>query len=173
MKTIQLMRAINLQGKAWGLAILLLSLGVLVHAQTDTGDIHGLVTDSSGQSIPGAAIALQSSALLVAQRATTDSTGNYQFTLLPAGAYKLTYSAQGFQQLIRENIQITPGFSAEINDQLPVGSVNETITVEAAPPMIDTTSTSITTQLSSTQMANELPVTREGQEILRLMPGVQ
>jgi len=152
---------------------LLLSLAPIIRAQTDTGDIHGQVTDSSALSIPGAAISLQSSALLVTQRTTSDPTGNYHFTQLPAGTYKVTYSAQGFQQLIRDNVQITPGFSAEVNVQLPVGSVNESITVEAAPPMIDTSSTSITTQLSSTQMADELPVTREGQEILRLMPGVQ
>ncbi len=155
------------------LATLMSLAASLIHAQGDSGTIHGIVTDATGDSIPGVAITLESSALLAVRAGSTDATGNYNFPQLPIGIYRVKYVANGFQQLIRDNIQITEGFSAQLDIQMTIGSVNESVTVESAPPMIDTTATSITTQLSSTQMANELPVTREGQEILRLMPGVQ
>ena len=144
-----------------------------LRAQTDTGTIHGLVTDPSGLAVPNATVTVESAALLAPQTKPTGTDGGYRFEQLPPGTYTIRCTASGFQQVVQQNISITPGFYAEVNVKLTVGSTNETVTVTTAGPTIDTTSTQISTELSSTVMANEMPVTREGQEVLRMMPGVQ
>ena len=158
---------------AGALAILLTSLVPGVYAQTATGDIHGTVSDPSDSAIPAVSVTLTSPALLTPQSVTTDGSGIYHLLNLNPGTYKMTFSKDGFQLLIRDNIIITPGFSAAVNVQLTVGSVTQTVEVQASGPILDTTASAITTELGNNQLADELPVTREAQEILRLLPGIQ
>src|SRR5271165_4194594 len=113
------------QGAAFGLALLLTIAAPRMFAQTDTGEIHGQVADSSGLAVPSAAISVEGPALLTPRSGTADSTGTYNFPQFPPGTYRLTYSATGFEKVVRENIRITPGFSAEVNIQLPVGAVTD------------------------------------------------
>jgi hypothetical protein len=155
------------------LAMLIGIAAPVLRAQTDTGAIHGVVTDTAGLSVPNAKITIESPALIASQSKNSGTDGTYRFEQLPPGVYSVRYVATGFQQVLRENITITPGFYAEVKVELPVGAATETVTVTAAGPTIDTTSTQISTQLSSNVMSNEMPVTREGQEVLRMMPGVQ
>jgi hypothetical protein len=71
---------------------------------------------------------------------------------LPVGVYKVTFDLSGFREYIRENIQITPGFSADVKVQMSVGAIEESITVSAAGPVVDTTST------TKMERAGELPM---------------
>jgi hypothetical protein len=160
-------------GAVFALAILFIASTPGAYAQTATGEIHGNVTDVSDAAMPGVSITLTSPALLVDQSATTDASGIYHFIQLPPGTYKMTLTREGFQQFVRDNIEITPGFSAAVNVQMVVGAVSQTVEVESGGPVVDTSSAAIATELSNTVMADELPITREAQEILRLLPGVQ
>ena len=136
------------------------------------GDIHGTVADPSGAPIPNAAITLTSPALVAPQTAATDSSGNYHFEQLPVGAYKITASAPGFQQYVRENIQISAGFSADVNLPMTVGQQTETVTVSAEGPVVDTTSTTVSTAVGAISVADEIPATRTMQEMVSIAPGV-
>jgi Carboxypeptidase regulatory-like domain len=144
----------------------------LLLAQNQTGNIHGRVTDPSGAAIPGVTITLTSPALLVPQKTTADAAGNYRFEQLPLGTYALNLDQTGFQQYIRQNIQITAGFSAEVNVQMVVGSVAQSVTISAAGPVIDTTSTAVSTSIGSVVIADELPVTRDVTDMVATTPGV-
>src|SRR6266849_5341027 len=88
---------------------------ISLNAQNNqTGNIHGVVTDQSAALIPGVTITLTSPALIVPQVALTDEAGSYHFEQLPVGVYKAAFDLPGFRQYIRENIQITAGFSDEL-----------------------------------------------------------
>ncbi len=143
-------------------------------AQTmQVGDIHGQLTDQSGAIVPGALINLTSPALIVPRSATSDESGSYRFEQLPLGTYKLEVTGTGFQKEIRDNIIITAGFSAEVNIQLGISGVNQSVTVSAAQgPVIDTTNAVPTTSLEAEVLSDELPVTRTMQEVVATTPGV-
>jgi hypothetical protein len=137
-----------------------------------TGTIRGSVIDVSNAAMPGVTITLISPALLVAQTTVTDGTGTYHFEQLPVGIYKATFDLSGFRQYVRENIQITAGFSADVKVQMTVGALEETVTVSGMGPVVDTTSTTVSTSVGAETLANELPATRTMQEMVSIAPGV-
>ncbi|MGD1095408.1 MAG: carboxypeptidase-like regulatory domain-containing protein [Bryobacteraceae bacterium] len=120
------------------LAILFIALLPSMMAQNNQfGTIQGTVTDQSGAPAPGATVTLTSPALVVTQTTTSDGSGNYHFEQLPVGIYRISATLAGFQQYIRENIQISAGFTATINVQLSVGSQTDTVTVSSEGPVVD------------------------------------
>lgn len=144
------------------------------HAQTvQTGNIHGRITDQSGGALPGVAVALSSPSLLAPQERISDGTGDYRFDQLPVGTYRLTYTLAGFQTLVREDVQISAGFSAELNAQMQVGALEESIVVSGGSPVIDTTSPATSISVPAAVLADKLPVTRVMQSVLAVAPGVQ
>src|SRR5262249_4492931 len=133
----------------------------------------GHVTDSTGATLPGVTVTAASPALLVGQVSTvTDSTGVYTLPELPIGVYTVSYELQGFQRMARQDIRLTAAFTAEVNVALAVGSVQETITVAGASPVVDTTSTTPSTHLSNDYLINVLPSTRRLQDVLTTTPGM-
>src|SRR5262245_45371485 len=95
-----------------------------------TGNIAGLVTDATGAILPGVSVETSSPALIERTRTvTTDSQGRYLVEALPAGPYKVTFTIAGFRTVVREGIQLSTGFTATVNAELAVGSVEETVTV--------------------------------------------
>jgi hypothetical protein len=142
--------------------------------QQGAASIIGQVTDESGGVLPGVTVTTASPALQVSNVTTvTDARGEYRLTPLPIGTYTVTYSLDGFQSVRREGIRLTVDFAARLDVPLKVGSLQETITVSGAAPIVDVTSTSTRTEL--TKEALELvPTSRNG--IIGLMaqaPGVR
>ena len=171
-----LVQARNLSGRfASAVCVLIALVGLTVataRAQNQNGNIHGVVTDQSSAAIAGATVTLTSPALLVTQTSITNASGIYHFEQLPIGTYKVSFDQAGFSPYIRENINITAGFSAEVNVQLTLGSVNQTVTVTSEGPVVDTTSTTPTTDLSPVALTDQLPVTRLLSEVVAVTPGV-
>ena len=116
--------------------VLLVSRAAL--AQQQSG-IAGVVRDSSGGVLPGVTVEAASPALIERVRSVvTDSEGRYNIVDLRPGTYAVTFSLAGFRTLKREGIALTVGFTATVNADLPVGSLEETITVSGASPLVDT-----------------------------------
>jgi outer membrane receptor protein involved in Fe transport len=154
---------------------ILLSSGSTTFAQTfgTTGSIRGQVTDDTNAALPGVTVTATSPALLLPQVVTTSgSDGNYSFPELPIGEYRLIFQLSGFRTLVREQIHIPVGFTATINVTIALGSVEETLTVSGASPVVDTTSTTPRTSLSSQLLAEVLPVTGTLQDYTVVAPGV-
>src|SRR3954467_14261327 len=121
------------------LAALALALSVApAWAQSQTGEIFGKVTDSSGAVLPGVAVTLTGPSLLQPQTATTSETGSFQFPRLNVGTYNVRFELPGFKTVIKENIQVTVGFSANVSTQLGVSAMQETVTVTGESPIVDT-----------------------------------
>src|SRR5438093_8977961 len=108
-----------------------------------TGSINGKVADTSAAVLPGVTVTVASPSLMGVQTAVTDGGGNYRFPALPPGTYTVTFELPGFNTLKRENIQIGMGFTATVNADLTVASLQETVTVTGNSPVIDTSSTRV------------------------------
>jgi hypothetical protein len=143
-------------------------------AQTSTGSIVGRVTDESGLVVPGVTVTATSPALQVPQIVTvSDASGEYRLTQLPIGTYKVRYELVGFQSVVREDIRLTVGFVATINEKLSVGAMAESVTVSGQSPVVDVTSTTPRTQFVR-EVLEELPTTRNGfLTLVNQAPGIR
>ena len=104
-----------------------------------SGSIAGEVKDTTGAVLPGVTVEAASPALIEKVRSVvTDSQGQYQIVELRPGAYTVTFTLTGFGTFRREGIQLTTGFTAVVNADMKVGSVQETVTVTGASPVVDT-----------------------------------
>ena len=100
--------------------------------------VGGSVTDTTGGVLPGVTVAARSPVLIEQVRtAVTDGAGQYLIVALEPGTYSVTYTLPGFTTFVREGIEISTGFTATIHVELPVGDVQETITVSGASPVVD------------------------------------
>ena len=156
-------------------AILLVvsALSAAAAAQQDAG-IFGLVTDESGAVLPGVTVTATSPSLQVPSvTSVTDAKGEYRLSPLPIGTYTVEFSLSGFQGIKREGIRLTVGFTAKIDVGLKVGALEETITVSGQSPVVDTTSTTATTQFTR-ETIELLPSSRNGiVSLLAQAPGVR
>ena len=136
-----------------------------------TGSINGKVADSSGGVLPGVTVSATSPSSMGVQSSVTDAGGNYRFPALPPGTYTVTFELGGFNTLKRENIQISMGFTATVNVELGVASLNETVTVTGDSPVIDTSNTRVQ-QNFKLEALQEIPNSRDLWSLLAVTPGV-
>ena len=103
-----------------------------------SGSIAGVLRDTTGAVLPGVTVEASSPALIEKVRtAVTDEQGNYKIVDLRPGSYAVTFSLTGFSVVRREGIELTTGFTATVNADLKVGSLEETVTVTGASPVVD------------------------------------
>ena len=125
----------GLRCTVWLLACVLLPLTAA--AQTGAS-IAGAATDESNLVLPGVTVEAASPALIEGSRtAVTDGAGNYTITELRPGTYTVTFTLPGFSTVVREGLELTTGFTANVSVQMQVGGVEETITVTGATPVVD------------------------------------
>ena len=139
---------------------------------SSTGTIQGRVADAQGAVLPGVTVTATSPALLGAQTTVTSETGNYRFPAVPPGTYELTYELAGFNTLKREGISITLGFTAKVNVELALATLQETVTVTGESPVIDTSTTRIQQNFKMEQLQS-LPNARDMWALLAVTPSVQ
>jgi Carboxypeptidase regulatory-like domain len=150
----------------------LLALPSPAATQTAAGSIAGLVKDASGAVIPGVTVEASSPALIEKVRtAQTDTEGRYQIVELRPGTYTVTFTLQGFSTVRREGIELTTGFTANVNADLKVGDVTETITVSGQSPVVDLQNTKQQVVMTRDVIEN-VPTGRSFQNLGVLIPGV-
>jgi hypothetical protein len=153
------------------LGALLLAAAAL-YGQTSTGEFNGSVTDSSGAVVPHAKVAAASVETGAAREVTTDSNGGYVITFLQPGVYNLSAEASGFKKTVQNNVELRVNQRAEVNLQLQIGQVNDTVEVTAAAPLLESQSSSLGTVID-THLTSELPLNgRNFVQLATLAPGV-
>ncbi|MQA28737.1 MAG: TonB-dependent receptor [Luteitalea sp.] len=121
------------------LAAFLLLLGPLPVSAQEASGIAGVARDPSGAVLPGVTVEAASPVLIEKVRtAITDGEGRYNIIDLRPGVYTVTFSLPGFSTVRREGVELSAGFTATVNGDLRVGSLEETITVSGAAPLVDT-----------------------------------
>ena len=153
-----------------------LSVGSTAFAQgggaSSTGTIQGRVTDAQGAVLPGVTVTATSPALIQPQTTVTSETGNYRFPAVPPGNFELTYELAGFNTLKRSGISITLGFTANVNVELALATLQETVTVSGASPVIDTSTTRVQQNFKMEQLQS-IPNGRDMWALLAVTPSVQ
>jgi hypothetical protein len=152
-----------------GLALALF-LGLLpsVFAQSATGNIYGSVVDDSGAALPGASVKLSSP--FGTSETIAGSQGDFRFINLSNGTYKLSVSLTGFTTVNREVI-VNVASNVTLSFALKVASVEETVTVTAETPIVDTKKFGTATTLTTEELA-QVPSARDPWAMLRSVPGV-
>ena len=140
-------------------------------AQSQTGEIFGKVTDESGAVLPGVAVTLTGPSLLQPQTATTTETGSFQFPRLNVGTYNVKFELPGFKTVVKEGIEVTVGFAANVGTQLGVSTVQETVTVTGESPIVDTKQTG-TRQTFTLEQLQSIPSARDPWVILQQTAGI-
>ncbi len=148
--------------------------GRAIAAQNPEGSIIGQVTDESKAVLPGVTVTATSPALQLQNvTSVTDERGEYRLTPLPIGTYTVEYSLSGFQTVRQESVRLTAGFTAKLDIVLKVGSLEETITVSGAAPLVDVAATNTLTQLTREKL-DLIPTIRESfTGVLQLVPGAR
>jgi hypothetical protein len=139
---------------------------------SSTGTIQGRVTDAQGAVLPGVTVTASSPALLGSQTTVTSETGNYRFPAVPPGVYTISYELAGFNSVNREGVQIALGFTANINIELGLATLQETVTVTGESPVIDTSATRVV-QNFKLQELQSIPNGRDMWSLLAVTPAVQ
>lgn len=151
---------------------LLLALGVAnAFAQQQTGEIYGRAADNSGAVLPGATVTVAGPALIQPRVAVTSETGTYRVPELPIGTYSVTFELAGFRTLALQDIRVTIGFRAQVNGALELSTVQETVTVTGASPLVDTRETGTSSTFDLETMQN-IPSARDPWVMLEKTPGI-
>jgi hypothetical protein len=136
------------------------------------GSITGVVRDPSGAVLPGVTVEAASPALIEKIRSVvSDGSGQYRIVDLRPGTYALTFTLAGFSAVKREGIELTGSFTATVNVEMTVGSVNETITVTGESPIVDVQGTT-QQRVIDKEIVDAIPAGRSHQQLAVLIPGV-
>jgi hypothetical protein len=134
--------------------------GVGFAQATNSGDISGIVSDSSGAALSDVAVTVTNVNTGVTKDLTTNQSGVYDTSSIVAGTYKMTFSKPGFTQLVRSSITVVVG-NTTVNAALSVGAVTETVVVTTDVPLLATESGAQSTTLSS-EALTQLPQVGKG-----------
>jgi hypothetical protein len=153
---------------------LLLALFVpnLLAQSAGTSGLAGTITDPTGAAIPNVTVTATQIATGQERTATTGSDGEYKFSLLQPGDYKLRFAAAGFKTSEVGSVTLNVTETPELNRTLEVGAQSEQITVEATAETLQTQSSTLGTTVDSKAVV-ELPLSnRNYTQIVGLSAGV-
>ncbi len=112
-------------------------------AQQTTGTISGRIVDDQGAAIPGVTVTAKNAATGFVRTEVSDGEGIFRLNALPVGTYDMTTDLQGFAKVENKGIVVNVGQTLDLNLTLKLATVQETITVNADTPLIQTTSSSV------------------------------
>lgn len=151
---------------------LMLDVPCPARAQAVWGSITGYVTDPSGAAIPKATVTATDQDTGVATQSVTDPGGFYNVTHIVPGTYTVAVGASGFQRFVQKGVVLTVGFTVRLDIKLTLGSVQQTVEVTGAPPILNTQHTDVSAGFSSSQV-DALPIMQNNVTYLdELVPGV-
>ena len=152
--------------------IVLTSMVFVPTAAYPQASITGVIKDTSGAVLPGVTVEAASPALIEKVRsAASDGTGQYRIVDLRPGTYSVTFTLPGFSTVKRDEIELTGSFTATVNADMKIGTVQETITVTGETPIVDVQSAK-RQQVVSGDVLTAIPAARAANGLLVLVPGV-
>lgn len=135
----------------------LLFLSTLAFAQSERGNITGVVTDKTGASVPDAPVSIINVATNVAEHVTSTRTGEYNAANLSPGKYRIEITASGFKRFVEQGVTLTAGGTVRLDAQLEVGQVIDTVEVQAQAVQMQTENAKTSTAVQNI-LVDELPL---------------
>jgi hypothetical protein len=135
--------------------------------------LAGLVRDESGGVLPGVTVEASSPVLIEKVRSgITDEQGRYRIVDLRPGTYQLTFALTGFSTVVRSGVEVPSNLTVTINADLKVGTLQETVTVSGAAPVVDVQQASMT-QVMTRDIIDALPTSRNIMSVGQVVLGVR
>ena len=163
-------------GRVFAVAVLAVS-GILsmpgdAAAQAAVGALVGNVRDESGGAVPGATVTALEVRTNISRTAVSNQAGNYVFTNLASGVYRIEGELVGFRKFTRDNVDVSVNTTVRVDIALTVGELEESVTVTGEAPMLQTDRTDTGRIIESTQITQmPLGFNRSYQGMLVTVPG--
>src|SRR5882757_3532165 len=113
------------------------SVGYSLAQNTNSGDIRGTVTDTSGAVLPDVTVTVLNVETGVSKELKTNSNGIYDTSSIVLGTYTVTFTKDGFSQFVHSSITVDVGLTG-VNAQLKVGAVTDQVVVNTDVPLLQT-----------------------------------
>lgn len=156
-----------------GVLMLALLVTTPAVAQVGQAELTGIIADQSGAILPGATVTATLAATGVTRTTHTDESGRYRFNNLPVGTYTIRAEMSGFRTTVAENIRLAIGQTATLDLRMGVAALEEAVTVQAEVPLIQTTRSELSGNITDIQV-EELPVLgRNWLGFAQLAPGIK
>jgi hypothetical protein len=153
-------------------ALAIMSLPDGAVAQVAVGTLLGNVTDTSGGAVPGATITATEVRTNISRTAVSNEAGNYTFSNLAPGLYRVDGELVGFRKFSRENVEVSVNTTIRVDISLAVGELEESVIVTGEAPMLQTDRTDTGRIIESTQITQmPLGFNRNFQALLITVPG--
>ncbi|HYZ87386.1 MAG TPA: TonB-dependent receptor [Bryobacteraceae bacterium] len=153
------------------LACTLIACAFVSIAQDARGTLLGRVTDAQGASLPGVAVKVVNNATQVAVSPTTNAEGNFVAPYLLPGLYTVTVEMTGFKKFVQNDVQLRVNDQVELNVQLQVGDVLETIEVTAQTPLLSTAEASLGQVVDERRITDLPSFAGNPMDLVHLAPG--
>src|SRR5213593_5215088 len=162
----------RMTSRLFSTTVVVLLFSFALSAQGNFGRILGSVKDPTGAVLPGATVNIIDTQRGLARTVTTDEAGQYNAPALNPGTYTVRVEFPGFKTLSRENVVVEVGRELRVDLTIEPGQQSETVTVNEAIPLVDTTSATLGGVLPNAAI-NDMPLNgRNYQNLLNLIPGV-
>lgn len=142
-------------------------------ANAQSGTITGVVTDTSGASVPGVTVTVLNEGTGVRRAANTSDSGSFSVPLLTQGKYTVTFRAQGYSEVERKGVQLEQAQVYRLDAQLQVATVSSSVEVVAETPALERERNDITTVLESKSIVDTPLNARNVAAFVNLAPGVK
>jgi hypothetical protein len=153
----QLQQALKALASSLVMALAILTFSSVAAGQANQGAIAGVVEDSSGAVVPNARLTATEKSTGTVYHAVTSSAGSYRFPNVRIGTYDLTVSATGFKSPTLTGIEVQIATTAAVDIKLTAGGVNESVTVQADAPTLQSETSDIGTVVGGKQIL-DLPL---------------
>ena len=143
----------------WWVSLLagLISIGASAPAQTNTGEIGGVVVDASGAVLPGTRVVATHPASGFTIERVTDVGGRFFLPALPTGVWEVTAELPGFQRVTQTGITLELGRILQLEFTLSIGPISEAVTVEVSAPLLQATTAEIS-DVIETREVEQIPL---------------
>ena len=157
----------------WPLSVLLLLFWVFpIGAQTGTGTLMGVATDSSGGLLPGVSVVIRNEATNTARIATTNDSGIYRVPVLQPGSYEVEAQLAGFKTLVNSGVVLTIGEIRTVGLRLSLGAISEIVVASDRRNLLDTEDSQLSSLVDHRRI-RDLPLNgRNVYSLATLQPGV-
>jgi hypothetical protein len=158
--------------RLFGLSLIIATLAIVVSAQSFRATLVGRVSDPGGAIVAGANVTIIQNGTNFTRTATTNDEGEYVVNELQPGSYTVRIDATGFKTAINQNVVLETDQTRRFDVDLDVGSVNESVTIEAEPPTINA-ETPEKGEVIVQRQVQELPLNvRDFTDLAKLVPGI-
>ncbi len=156
------------------LAVLVLTAIVApARAQVSGAELRGQVTDTSGGVLPGVVVRAVLVDTGTSRETVSNERGNYILQALAVGRYTISAELTGFTKVQRENVMLAVGQQASLDLQLPLGGIQEQVTVAGGAPLVEVTKSDISANLDMKQIESLPLVGRDWLSMVSLAPGIR